>query len=99
MPHVLVIVASSLIQVFIIFYSKTVDVLKSFCIILSIPTNNEEATMSNINEVAADLFAINAQIKALTEQADALKATVKANGSFTCDQYEVKGNYLISHHD
>jgi outer membrane murein-binding lipoprotein Lpp len=55
--------------------------------------------MSNINEVAADLFAINAQIKALTEQADALKATVKANGSFTCDQYEVKGNYLISHHD
>jgi predicted phage-related endonuclease len=46
--------------------------------------------MSNINEVAADLFAINAQIKALTEQADALKATLKANGSFTCDQYEVK---------
>jgi hypothetical protein len=46
--------------------------------------------MTNINEAAADLFAITAQIKALTAKADELKALLKENGSFTNDGYCVK---------
>ena len=46
--------------------------------------------MTNINEAAADLFAINAEIKALTARADELKAMLKANGSFTNELYDVR---------
>lgn len=48
--------------------------------------------MQNVNEAAADLFALTAQIKTLTAKADELKALLKAHGSFTNDIYEVVVN-------
>ena len=46
----------------------------------------------NINEAAADLFAINAEIAKLTKQADVLKAQLKAHGSFNNELYKVVVN-------
>ena len=48
--------------------------------------------MQNVNEAAADLFALTAQIKALTAKADELKAQLKAHGSFTNELYDVVVN-------
>lgn len=46
--------------------------------------------MSNkINEAVADLFALNAQIKALTAKADELKELLKEYGSFEDELYSV----------
>lgn len=43
----------------------------------------------NFHEAAADLFAINAEIKKLTKAADQLKDMFKAHGNFTNSEYEV----------
>ena len=44
----------------------------------------------HINEAAAELFALNAELKQLNARADELKTLLKANGSFTNDLYDVR---------
>ena len=48
--------------------------------------------MQNLNVAAAELFAITAQIKALTAQAEVYKEQLKAHGSFTNEMYAVSVN-------